>query len=176
MGQTVPRTPPPTFTATLSATPLVTSTFTPLPTATATYLPGTPTPTPQPDPEIRLSVAPAVAGPGDEIVVNVALSNRGNAAATGARLSLDIPTPLEGRDVSATKGESTLTALTWTVDVGSLAPDESVSASLRLTVPADASPDQSLALQALFDHERGSRSSNVASVLLPPAFLPATGD
>lgn len=164
-GQTVPRTPPPTWTRTPPpVTPAPPPTDPPPPTWTATPLPGAPTPIPRPNPALSLSVSPEFAGPGDVVRFVVRAVNYGDAAAVDAELSLEVPWPL------AVRGEHRATRT-----LGALQPREAIEWVVEATVERDARPGQRLTFQAALRYRDGRLLSNGVALELPPALLPAAG-
>lgn len=174
-GQTVPRTPPPTFTATPSATPLVQPTNTPLPTATATFPPNVPTPTPQADPVIGWTIDRAWAGPGDVLTARCTVFNRGGAIANGTEAVITFPAWLLIDDVALSQGSATQAPGRIAGVLGSIPPQITASVTVRLRVPQDADPGQNISLSAFATYDRGIRIAQDVSVGLPPALLPNTG-
>ena len=174
-GQTVPRTPPPTFTATPSATSQVPPTHTPRPTSTATFVPGQPTLTPWPDPLIELHVSPSVVGPGDVVVYRGQVVNRGGAPATGAQISLGIPSPLSIQGANASMGTVDADSHALRIDLAALDPGAAWTFEVRAVIQANALPGQTVASRARLTYRAGARESGQVTVHLPPALLPATG-
>ncbi len=174
-GQTVPRTPPPTFTRTFTPTPRVTPTHTPLPTATYTLVPGAPTPVPRPDLFIALAAKPGIAGPGNLVTFTCQVGNRGNAPANNLTASLSIPWPLAIQDVSLPKGQFRFDANEATISLDSLQPGEEIAITLRARVQENASPGKTLRYRAQLTSTGGERESNEVIIELPWALLPATG-
>ena len=175
-GQTVPRTPPPTFTPTRTATPRVTPTHTPLPTATATLQPGAPTPVPKADLFITLEVRPRIVGPGQLVTFACQVVNRGNAPGTEVEISLSIAWPLAVEDASSSKGTVRQDGQESIVSLDDLPPGEDVAITLRTRVQQNASPGRILRYRAQLRFKEGSGESNQAELELPAAVLPATGE
>jgi len=174
-GQTVPRTPPPTWTRTRTAAPPVTETPAPPPAATATLAPGAPTPVPQPDPAVSLTIAPAFGGPGDVIRFTVRLRNDGSAAATNLTVALPWPDPLLVLALSASAGEVSAGSSEFVWRLGQLAPGAEAVWTLQAQIAADAMPDQVLRYRARLSFDGGLRESEERTLLLPWTRLPATG-
>lgn len=174
-GQTVPRTPPPTWTRTRTAAPPETESPTLPPTATATLAPGAPTPVPQPDPAVSLNVTPYFGGPGDIIRFTVRLRNHGSAVATGLTVTLPWPDPLFVLALSASAGEVSAGSGEIVWRLGQLAPGAEAVWTLQAQIAADAMPDQVLRYRARLSFDGGLRESEERMLLLPWTRLPATG-
>lgn len=174
-GQTVPRTPPPTFTPTPSATLPITPTDTPPPTATATLAPGAPTPVPRPNPVISLNARPQTIGPGDVVTFTCRLANHGNAAAEQVQMSLPILWPLAVQSAVSSAGTVGFDVQGLSFALDALQPEQEVAITVRAVVQEDTSPDQTLVYRAQLVFREGERESNEVQVILPPALLPATG-
>ena len=163
-GQTVPRTPPPTWTRTPRPVTPFAPTETPLPTWTPTLAPGAPTPIPLANPALALRVSPEVVGPGMVVRLVVQAINHGSAPAEGAEMSLEVPWPLALRDPQRS-----------TMPLGALRPGEAAEWLVEATVQSDARPGQELSCQAALSYRGGRVVSNAVTITLPPALLPAAG-
>jgi hypothetical protein len=173
-GQTVPRTPPPTFTATPSVTPMQRPTETPRHTATATPRPGEPTSVPRPDVGLEMDASPLVVGPNQLVVVQVRVFNMGNGAARDVVLDLSALAPLSIQRISSDRGRYVLEPYRASLGLEQLGPGESWEVTAETAVAADAWPGRTSPVDAALRHVDGSANAQV-TIHLPPALLPAAG-
>lgn len=158
----------------------------PRPTATPTLTPVPPSPTPQApggppaDPAISKSVSPGTARVGDSVEYTIVVTNLGGALAQGVTVNDSLPGFLRPTGVSTSKGEASLSGQSVSVNIGDLAPGETVTISVRATVVAPAVPPNNRNLATVTSTSPDSNpSNNQASVpldTLAPVTLPNTSD
>ena len=163
--QTVPLTPPPTW------TPVVTVVIEPTkprpPTRTAEQTPVSE----EPDPWLGLSVSPQIVAPNMEAVLHISLVNQGGRTLTAGQVSLQLPEALVYVGGEASNGAIGHDAgmVRWTVQVAA----QSESAlEIRVRVAEAALPEQRLEVQADLAWPGGTVSSNSGVLALPLALLP----
>lgn len=153
-------------------------TSTPLPTATPTATPA-PAP-PAPDPAITKSVNPPVAQVGDEVVYTIAVTNLGGSPAAGVVVEDTLPSFLTILSATSTRGTVTVNGQSVRVEIGDLAPGETVEIQIRARVIAPASAPNNVNLAVVSSTTPDSNpDNNQASVPLDatgPISLPNTGD
>lgn len=159
--------------------PRPTATSTPLPTATPTVAP-TLTPGPGPDPAVTKSVNPPSAIVGQTVVYTIQVTNLGGAPATGVVVEDTLPSFLSIVDATATRGTVTTSGQTVRVEIGDLAPGETVEVriSARVTAPSAAPNNVNLAVVTSTSPDTNP-DNNRASVPLDagrPATLPNTAE
>lgn len=159
----------------------------PRPTATPTLTPVPPSPTPQApggppaDPAISKSVSPGTARVGDSVEYTIVVTNLGGALAQGVTVNDSLPGFLRPTGVSTSKGEASLSGQSVSVNIGDLAPGETVTIVVSATVIAEATPpnNRNLAVVSSTTPD-GNPDNNEASVPLDtigiPVTLPGTGD
>jgi uncharacterized repeat protein (TIGR01451 family) len=92
------------------------------------------------DPQITKQGDPAQAQIGDIVTFTIWVSNTGSINATGVTVRDDIANYLDILSVVTTKGTPTITGQTVVVDIGTLAPGELVSITIRTRVNSNAAP------------------------------------
>lgn len=166
--QTVPLTPPPTWTP-------VPPPVTPAPTRPARVPPRPATPSAGAEPWLDLSVVPSIVAPGSRVTCTVQLANVGGSAMNDARVTLELPPWLVLGDLRATTGSVRVDGLElgWLPDpVGA---GDALTFEAHLVVSEDAPPATSALLEALLTWAGGSDRSNQEELELPPVLLPETG-
>jgi uncharacterized repeat protein (TIGR01451 family) len=154
--------------------PAATPSSTPLPTATPTAGP----PAPAADPAISKSVSPAAAVAGDEVTYTILVTNQGGAPATGVVVEDTLPAFLAAGEVSASRGQVSVSGQTVRVEIGELAAGETVEVRVRATVTATpAAPNNRNFAVVSSSSPDANPDNNQASVPLEtivPVALPAT--
>jgi uncharacterized repeat protein (TIGR01451 family) len=154
--------------------PAATPTSTPLPTATPTAGP----PAPAADPAISKSVSPAAAVAGDEVTYTILVTNQGGAPAVGVVVEDSLPAFLAAGEVSASRGQVSVSGQTVRVEIGELAAGETVEIRVRATVTAaPAAPNNRNLAVVSSSSPDANPDNNQASVPLEtivPAALPRT--
>jgi uncharacterized repeat protein (TIGR01451 family) len=154
--------------------PAATPTSTPMPTATATAGP----PAPAADPAISKSVSPAAAVVGDTVTYTILVTNQGGAPASGVVVEDTLPAFLAPGEVSASRGQVSVSGQTVRVEIGDLAAGETVEIRVRATVTAaPAAPNNRNLAVVSSSSPDANPDNNQASVPLEtivPAALPRT--
>lgn len=154
--------------------PAATPTSTPLATATATAGP----PAPAADPAISKSVSPAAAVVGDTVTYTILVTNQGGAPASGVVVEDTLPAFLAAGEVSASRGQVSVSGQTVRVEIGDLAAGETVEIRVRATVTAaPAAPNNRNLAVVSSSSPDANPDNNQASVPLEtivPAALPRT--
>ncbi len=150
---------------------------TPTPTATATPT-ATPIPTVLADPAVSKSVSPSVVTVGDRVTYTIVVANIGGSVATGVVVEDTLPSIVSIGEVTADRGEVTVSGNTVRVVIGDLAPGETVTIRINAQVTAAPVPPNNTNL-ALVSSESpdASLDNNQASAALsgpPPVTLPGT--
>jgi uncharacterized repeat protein (TIGR01451 family) len=154
--------------------PTATPTATPLLVATATVTPTLPAA----DPAISKSVSPASAIVGQSVTYTILVVNQGGSPASGVVVEDTLPAFLAIGEVSATRGQVTVSGQTVRVEIGDLAAGETVEirVNARVTAPAAAPNNTNLAVVSSTSPD-ANPDNNRASVpldALAPAALPTT--
>lgn len=197
-----PPTPTPTSPPALQPSPTRTSTPAPSPTDTPTPVPPppppdsppppsptpasipalTPTtpPAPGPDPAITKSVDPPVASVGDTVTYLIAVTNLGGQVASGVVVDDTLPAFLSLVDATATRGNVVTSGRSVRVEIGDLAPGETVEVRVRATLVSAATPPDNRNLATVMsstpDTNPGNNQASVpVDTLATPATLPNTG-
>ena len=166
--QTVPMTPPPTW------TPQVTA-VSPRPTRTKPEPPRRDTPSPQADPWLGLRADPEVIGPGSAVVITIEAQNLGRAPLNGARVTFVAPPLLTYTFARASSGQVQLVGSDLGWQTGDIGPGESPVLEIHLVVSEEALPEQSIPVRASMTWPGGQVTSNEGLLVLPWALLPETG-
>jgi len=166
--QTVPLTPPPTWTPQAAAREPTPTQARPRP------------PTRSPDrqealPWLGLSLEPGVAGPDSTVVLTVELANVGGAPLTNARVVLPGATVLAFLNARASSGRLELAGaqLVWLPEA--MEPRATQTLLVNMRVSRDAPPDSRSLLSASVTWPGGELASNEAELVLPWALLPEAG-
>ena len=173
--QTVPRTPPPTWTPEV---PLAAPTSPPTPPEP----PQRPTPAPDetpllaPEPWLGLSAEPLLLGPGSQVILRLRLENIGTASLAGARLVLPRPPVLHFTTVRLSTGQVSFgpPGLTW--EPGPLESGAGQWLEITALLAEDVLPDGLIPLQATLTWPEGHLVSNALALTLPWALLPEAGE
>jgi hypothetical protein len=176
--QTVPMTPPPTWTPSRPTTP------TEQPTRPQPPTPGPTAPSPtgestQPrmaSPWLGLSAEPFVVQPGMPVSVLLELQNLGDGAMENATITLLSHPYLLFEGVRTSLGQAQLgsAGVSWTP--GPLGERGGGTLQVTAVVGPDALPDTSILLSATLSWPGGQVESNELQLSLPAALLPAVGD
>jgi uncharacterized repeat protein (TIGR01451 family) len=154
--------------------PTATPTSTPLAAPTATAGP----PAPAADPAISKSVSPAAAVVGDTVTYTILVTNQGGAPASGVVVEDTLPAFLAAGEVSASRGQVSVSGQTVRVEIGDLAAGETVEIRVRATVTAaPAAPNNRNLAVVSSSSPDANPDNNQASVPLEtivPAALPRT--
>lgn len=148
-------------------------TATPEPTATPTAAPLPPAA----DPTISKSVSPSAAVVGDSVTYTILVTNQGGAPASGVVVEDTLPGFLDVGEVSATRGQVSVSGQSVRVEIGDLAAGESVEIRVQARVRAAATPPNNTNLAVVSSSPDSNPDNNQASVPLDtivPAVLPAT--
>ncbi len=150
---------------------------TPTPTATATPT-ATPIPTVLADPAVSKSVSPSVVTVGGRVTYTIVVTNLGGSVATGVVVEDTLPSIVTIGEVTADRGEVTVSGNTVRVVIGDLAPGETVNIRISAQVTAAPVPPNNTNL-ALVSSESpdANLDNNQASAALtgpPPVTLPGT--
>lgn len=174
-------TPTPTPTEPPTATPQPTETPTPIPTVVAaTEVPppaATEPPPALPEPVINKSVNLEQARPGDEVIFGIEIVNPAPVALEGVIVS-DALSPLVdylGADVPRGDFGFDSASRVWTLNLGTLGPNERVTFSIRTRVGERAIPPDTLVNTAVLTSPLGARQSNTTTTDIIPRQLPVTG-
>jgi uncharacterized repeat protein (TIGR01451 family)/LPXTG-motif cell wall-anchored protein len=153
--------------------------FTPTPVLTGTVAP-TPGGPPTPDPAVTKSVNPPTAVVGDSVVYTIQVTNLGGLAATGVVVEDTLPAFLSLEGATATRGTVSTSGNTVRVEIGDLAPGETVEVRVTARVRATAAAPNNRNLAVVSSTSPDANpDNNQASVPLDttrPASLPNTGD
>ena len=162
--QTVPLTPPPSWTPETPVGPIATRPQPPAPEDEESESEGA-------NPWLGLSVAPQLVAPGVEVTLRVQLLNQGKGELSDAIVAMTLPRELEYAGGSASSGllEHTAGSVLWAVRVA--AQGESML-EVRARVRDDVLPDRQIEFQAQLTWPSGGVSSNVGVLELPWALLP----
>ena len=163
--QTVPLTPPATWTPEASATREPTKPQPPTPDDEQRQ------PAEGPNPWLGLSVDPQVVAPGMVSTLRVRLLNQGNGQLADALATMQLPRELVYAGGSTTGGslEHNAGTVLWSVRVA--AQSESML-EVRVRVGDDVLPDRQIEFQAQLAWPSGRVSSNMGALKLPWALLP----
>jgi hypothetical protein len=201
--QTVPLTPPPTWTRvrppatrTLvptrpepprSATPGSPSTPVPQATSVPAGAPPSGGATPVATPRQRttpqtsesvwlwLSADPLIVGPGSRVSVRVELKNVDATALDAVTLELPAPVGLRFVDARVASGQADISEAKLTWQLGRLEPGTDALIEVTARVAADVLPDGALLLRPRLSWSEGELLGDEMALVLPWALLPATG-
>lgn len=174
--QTVPLTPPPTWTPVgppATATPRPAR---PAPPPTATPAPEQGTAEPRPQPWVWLEAMPGVVGPGSQVTVRVELVNVGNAPLAGTVLTLQqAPLVLRELQWEPASGDVRLEAdgLVWRPHT--LEAQQRTVLLVSGVIAREARPGSQVVVRAELAWPEGTSLSNEVTLSLPRALLPETG-
>ncbi len=142
------------------------------------------TPTPRvriADPQLIKTGVPECCQPGDNVTYTLIATNDGTIDATGVIISDTIPAELVLQEVTSSKGTVTVSGNYFRVDIGTLAPGEVVTITVRATV-ADGVPDNTVVRNtAELISDQGNRRAWDDLVIREkggcgtPPYLPPTG-
>lgn len=157
-----------------SATPTITATLAPSPSPAPA--PGGPVP----DPAVTKSVSPSTVTVGETVVYTILVTNLGDAPAAGVAVDDTLPSFLALMEATATRGTVSTSGQSVRVEIGDLAPGETVEVrvSVRVTAPAAAPNNRNLAVVSSTTPD-GNPDNNQASVPVDaaaPPSLPNTSD
>lgn len=166
--QTVPLTPPATWTPTSPG-------VTPGPTRSRPKPTRRAIPSQEAEPWLELVLSPTIGGPGSAVAATIVLENLGGAPLTGAQVTLPGSPILEYLFARASSGQVRLMGnqLLWQPDA--VEGGERHELQINLVVSEDALPDTTLLMQATVTWPGGEASSNEVTLILPWALLPETG-
>gem|GEM_PF-1771655 len=118
------------------------------------------------DPAIYKSVDSPIRHVGETVVFTVTVTNRGTANATDVVLSDVISTKLENVTLTTSKGTPSYDATTrqWTVNVGVLAPNETVTVNIKGMTVRQTPPYQIVNTAVVAFKEGAARQSNTVTV------------
>ena len=174
--QTVPLTPPPTWTPEAPTATATQRSAPPAPPPTATSAPDQATPEPRPRPWLWLEATPDVIGPGSQVMLRVELVNVGDAPLAEAALTLS-QTPLVLRELrwEPAGDDVRLEAdkLVWRPR--SLEAQQRAVLLISGVVPGSARPGGQVVVRAELAWPEGAPASGEVSLSLPRALLPETG-
>ena len=162
--QTVPLTPPPTWTPEAPAVPKATRPQPPAPDDEQRQSEGA-------NPWLGLSVDPQLVAPGMVSTLSVQLLNQGSGELADALVTMQLPRELVYVDGSTASGslEHNAGTVLWAVRVA--AQGES-RLQVRVRVGDDVLPDRQIEFQAQLAWPSGEVSSNMGALKLPWALLP----
>lgn len=166
--QTVPMTPPPTWTP-------VPGPSQPTATREPRRTPRPVTPVADALPWLDLESDSLVVGPGSEVSLTLILENLGGSPLSGATVSLDVPAWLLP-ELTAAEGQTSVSGFTATWLPPQLEPGGRLQATVRCSVTDQAPPDTQAVLQAWLTWPGGDSQSNEVLLRLPWLLLPDTGD
>jgi hypothetical protein len=169
--QTVPMTPPPTWTPAAPATPVPPR---PRPTQPSPEA----TPVPQAQPWLWLTVDPHIAAPGMAITARIEVRNIGGATMHDAIATLDIPDlPSWLRIVSYEISTGTMTVGAERIEwrLGALGAGAEAFCTLTGSISLDAPPNRDIELAATFGAPASGAIQDQAIISLPWALLPEAG-
>jgi hypothetical protein len=169
--QTVPMTPPPTWTPVAQATPLP-------PRPRPTQPPPEATPVPQAQPWLWLTADPHIAAPGNTVTVRLEVRNIGGSTMDDAIATLDIPDippwlRVISYEVSAGSIGMGTERLEWRL--GALGAGAEAVCVLTGSIALDAPPGRDIELLAEFGAPASGVIQDRAIVSLPWALLPEAG-
>lgn len=180
----VPATPttPPTEAPTVTTPPAEVPTSPPADDRATSTPTATPTLTPEPtilaDPAVSKSVNPQVAVVGDTVTYTIVATNIGGSVATGVVVEDTLPSILAVGEVTADRGEVTVSGNTVRVVIGDLAPGETVTIRISAQLIAAPVPPNNANLAVISSESPDADlNNNQASVTLsgpPPVTLPST--
>ena len=165
--QTVPMTPPPTWTPVVDLGVPVPTQPPPEPKP-----PEQATPVPEADPWMWLGVEPTIVGPGSEVALRLELENVGGAPLEGAILVLAEPALLRFVNVRASLGEVQAGASPPNWEAGTIQAGAGGVLEISAVVASDALPDNTIPLSATLTWADGQETSNEIVLVLPWALLP----
>ncbi len=178
-------TPTPTDTPEPTPTPTATPTATPTPTppsvpTTTTPEPPPATPTPVPvllDPYIIKSVNLAQAQPGDIVVFTIEVINPNPVSLSGVRVSDALSPLVDYLSARVPRGVFSFDAASrvWTLNLGTMAPNERIVFTITARVNERAQPPSTLLNTAVLTSSQGVTQSNTVTTLIIPRDLPGTG-
>jgi uncharacterized repeat protein (TIGR01451 family) len=153
-----------------TATPTATSEPSPTPTAAP--------PPPAADPAISKSVSPPAALVGDSVTYTILVTNLGGAPAAGVVVEDTLPAFLAVGEVSASRGQVSVSGQTVRVEIGELAPGETVEVRVRATVRSTAAAPNNANIAVVSssspDNNPDNNRASVPLNTIVPAALPAT--
>jgi len=176
--QTVPSTPPPTWTpsAPKEATERPTKPQPPTAAPTTTVPAGEPTQQPVAKPWLGLSAEPLVVQPGASVSILLELQNLGDGSMGNATITLPQHPSLSIEQAQASLGraEIGMDGIRWVL--GPVGAHGVATLQLAAVVGPDVVPDSEILLSAVLVWPGGQLQSNEWRLSLPPALLPAVGD
>ncbi|BCX04007.1 MAG: hypothetical protein KatS3mg053_1945 [Candidatus Roseilinea sp.] len=187
---TAPPTETPTPIPSPTHTPTVTPTPTPPPTETPTAPPtsqDTPAPPPLPptdaptpvlgDPSIVKQVNLERAQVGDIVIFTIEIINPNPVAIGDVVVSDALSSLVDYLSASVPRGDFSFDPAThtWTLFLGTMAPNERITLTITTRVNARAQPPNSLLNTAVLTSSQGVTQSNTTNTLIVPKSLPETG-
>ncbi len=164
----------PTSTATPTNTATVTKTATPTPTGTLPTPTATGTITP--NPTVTVSVSPSEAKVNQSFTFTIKVTNGGTAPTTAGIISNSFPSYIDVDTVTTSKGSATKTAHAFSVNVGGLAPGETVTIFAIVKVNSSLTRSETVTDQVVFTYDNNlSRAATTSYKVVATTTIPATG-
>lgn len=146
------------------------------PTNTPVAAPDTPTPAPPvAQPWLYLSADPMFVGPSSEVGIRVEIANFGDAVLQTANITLTMPTLLSFVNVRTTSGQIRFEASNLILELNPVQPGGEGLLEIDVVVSADALPDAIIPMRAALNWDGGASVISDFPLVLPWAPLPETG-
>jgi len=129
------------------------------------------------DPYIIKSVNLAQAQPGDIVVFTIEVINPNPVSLRDVRVSDALSPLVDYVSASVPRGVFRFNAASrvWTLDLGTMAPNERFVFTITARVNARARPPNTVINSAVLSSSQGVTQSNIITVLIVPRDLPRTG-